>query len=208
MEDVILPVEKRVSRELDLEDAGLPLSLKKVFGNANPVELEIGIGKGYFLMNAALCNPDRNFLGIEIRRKYLNRARQRIEKRPIENIRLVCFEAFQFMEEFLPPQSLAVIHVYFPDPWPKKRHHKRRLFSQEFLALAYRLLQPGGELLVATDHRDYWDWIKSVMEAQDLLEPSPRLPEPVEGTEGLTNYEIKYQREGRPIYRAGYRKPG
>ncbi len=207
MERIILPVAERVSRELILEDRDQPLDLEGVFGNRNPVELEIGIGKGLFIKNAAELNPDVNYLGVEIRRKYLNKARDRIEKRHLPNVRLLCGEAFSFMEDWLPPASLTTVHVYFPDPWPKKRHQKRRLFSKAFIALVHRALTPGGLLLVATDHADYWTWIQETLAAQTLLTPCDALPEPPGEAAGLTNYEIKYQIEGRRIYRTGLQKP-
>ncbi len=207
LDEVIIPPKDRVSRELVLEEMTPPLDMKATFGNDNPVELEIGIGKGYFIMNAGVKYPDRNFIGIEIRRKYLMNARERVEKRPISNVRFVNGEAFSFMETFLKPESLSVIHLYFPDPWPKKRHHKRRLFSPDFLTLVKKTLIPGGQILIATDHKDYWEWICEILDNQDFLVKCDRLPEPVDGSDGLTNYEIKYTREGRPIYRVGYKKP-
>ena len=207
LSEIIIPPSERVTRELELESLNPPLDIQQEFGNANPLEVEIGIGKGYFLQHAALENPDHNFLGLELRRKYLNRAKERVEKRPLPNIRLVCGEAFEFLETFLPPESVHTMHVYFPDPWPKKRHHKRRLFSTHFIELTHSLLIPGGRLLIATDHRDYWDWICEVLSGQQLLVQCKQLPQPPAGADGLTNYEIKYKREGREIYRVGYQKP-
>lgn len=206
VQDRILPPEERVSREIILEESTKPLDLAEVFGNDNPVEFEIGIGKGLFLMHSALQNPDRNYMGIEIRRKYLVKAKERAEKRPLENIRFITGEAFSFMEEYLAPESLSVIHIYYPDPWPKKRHHKRRLLSPEFMALVDRTLKPGGLLLIATDHKDYWEWMNEVLDNQSYLQPCEKLPEAREGTDGLTNYEIKYVAEGRELYSCGYQK--
>ena len=204
--EIIIPKSQRVSRELIPDDHEKPLNFEAIFGNANPVELEIGIGKGYFIQNEATNNPEHNFLGIEIRRKYLRKALERIEKRPLPNVRLITGEAFTFMEECLSAESLTVIHLYFPDPWPKKRHHKRRLFSPDFLKLVHKTLVPGGKLLVATDHKDYWEHITEVLDGQDFLEQCDAVPQTPEGAKGLTNYEIKYIEEGRPIYRLGYRK--
>lgn len=206
MEEIV-PVNERVSRELDPETLQAPMDLSAIYGNDNPLEVEIGIGKGLFIQHAAQENPEHNFLGIEIRRKYLNHAKLRVEKRPIENVRFFCGEAFELMEKFISPNSIRTIHIYFPDPWPKKRHHKRRLFSDEFIKLVHTLLEPNGELLIATDHYDYWEWISEVLDKQTLLNKTEALPEPAEGTDGLTNYGIKYMREGRPIYRIGYQKP-
>ena len=183
-----------------------PLNLTDVFGNDHPVELEIGIGKGLFMAYTGLQHPERNFIGIEIRRKYLSKALDRVEKRPLPNVRLCHGDAFAFMDEHLPDHCLSVIHLYFPDPWHKKRHHKRRLFDPEFLKLVRRTLVPEGQMLIATDHKDYWEWITEVLNGQDFLEKTERLPEAAVGSKGLTNYEIKYQEEGRPIYRIGYRK--
>jgi len=207
LQETIIPVEERISRELDLEKISKPLDWQSVFGNRHPVEMEIGIGKGLYLMGAAQHLPEHNFLGIEVQRKYLNVARRRVEKRLIENARFVCAEAHTFLEEWVPDESLTTIHIYFPDPWPKKRHHKRRLIQPNFIELVHRKLKPGGFLLIATDHADYWAWMCEVLENQTLLLPGDRLPTPPPGFEGLTNYEIKYKREGRDIYRTGYRKP-
>ncbi len=207
MEDVFVPVEERVSCELKLDESNKPLVFELLFGNSNPVELEIGIGKGLFMMRCGLFHPDRNFLGIEYARKYLKVGIHRIEKRPIKNVRLIHGEALTFMVDFVVPESLNVIHVYFPDPWPKTRHHKRRLITQAFIEQCHRTLVPGGELLIATDHAEYWEWMCEVLEKQTLLLKTDRLPEPPAEKDGLTNYEIKYVREGRPIYRVGYQKP-
>lgn len=207
MTDTIIPAEQRISRELVLDQWSQPLDLEQVFGNNNPLEIEIGIGKGLYLMGAAQHLPEHNFIGIEIRRKYLNMARRRIEKRHIENARLLCGEAHGFLQDWIPDGALSVLHIYFPDPWYKKRHHKRRLIQKDFIELVHRKLKPGGFLLIATDHAGYWEWICDVLTNQTLLLPSDRLPEPPPGFEGLTNYEIKYKREGRDIYRTGYEKP-
>lgn len=214
MKELIVPAEERTSCELVPDPNQGPLSLAQIFGNDRPVELEIGIGKGLFLMRSGLAEPTRNFLGIEYARKYLNRARQRIEKRPLPNVRVVHAEAMSFIREYLGDQSLDAVHLYFPDPWPKKRHHKRRIFNLEFLRECHRILKTDGALLIATDHQDYWLWMCEVLAKQDLFSKSDRLPEPPEEAEGLgdfetaglTNYEIKYRREGRQIHRAGYVK--
>ncbi|CAM2069023.1 tRNA (guanosine(46)-N7)-methyltransferase TrmB [Sulfidibacter corallicola] len=207
VEEAFIPKDQRVSRELVPEDHKAPLDFQEVFGNDHPVELEIGIGKGLFITHAGMHFPESNFIGIEIRRKYLNKARERVEKRPLANVRLICGEAFSFMEEYIPDASLAAIHVYFPDPWPKKRHHKRRLFDPTFMKETFRALVPGGHLLIATDHAGYWEHIQEVLQHQEYLIPSERLPEPPGKEEDLTNFEAKYKKEGRAIYRTGYRKP-
>jgi len=201
-----LPRGHRLNPMLDLGQSPSRLDLSEVFGNQHPVEFEIGIGKGFFLMRSAQCHPDRNYLGIEYARKYLEKARKRIAKRPLPNARLIHGEALDFMREYLGDRSIDVIHLYFPDPWPKKRHHKRRIFNHEFLRESHRVLTDSGDLLVATDHCDYWDWMMEKIATQNWFRPSDRLPSPARESDRLTNYERKYVQEGRSIFRAGYRK--
>lgn len=207
MKEVLLPKDARVSKEIDPESLIGKIDWSKLFGNDHPVELEIGIGKGLFLTFAAKEHPEHNFLGIEYARKYLKIAKNRLEKRPLSNARLICTEAFSFIEDHVADASLHTVHIYFPDPWPKARHHKRRIFTPAFLKMVFNKLVPGGFLLIATDHAGYWEWMCERLNAQTDLVPCDRLPTPVEGTQGLTNYEIKYQKEGRVINRAGYQKP-
>ena len=206
LDDQILPVNQRHQVEIFPHTLAKPLDLADIFGNDAPVELEVGIGKGLFLEHSARQNPHKNYMGIDYARKYFRRARERIEKRPIYNVRLVLTEALTFFQESLPENSISVVHVYYPDPWPKKRHHKRRLFRVEFVEMVARVLVPGGTLFVATDHEDYWEWISDVLEKQNFLQKSNLLPEPPEGLKGLTSFQIKYFKEGRSIFRIGYTK--
>jgi tRNA (guanine-N7-)-methyltransferase len=183
------------------------LNFKEIFGNDHPVELEIGYGKGLFLMQSGFRFPEVNFLGVEYAKKYYRLACERIEKRPIENVRLVHGEAFEFLRECVPDGSFQKIHLYFPDPWPKKRHFKRRLFQMPFLKLAHQKLCQDGYLYIATDHLGYWEWMQDVLSNQTLFVKTDLLPVPPlpEGT-ALTNYEIKYQKEGRMINRGVYQR--
>ena len=211
-----LPVsEERTHDRVRLELPGEParLDLAELFGNRNPVELEIGVGKGRFVLLAAWSRRDVNFLGVEYARKYLEKAIDRVGKRGLTNVRLAHAEAFSFLRDRLPDGSLAGIHVYFPDPWPKKRHHKRRLFRPEVVAEFARVLRPGGLLRAVTDHPDYAPVIREVMAASPDFEDAGRDPSlwelPGMGdytTLGVTNFEIKYRREGRPIQRFAWRR--
>lgn len=207
MDEIIIPKAERVSREIDPESLVGKIDWAKMFGNDHPVELEIGIGKGLFLAYAGLNQPEHNFLGIEYARKYMLMAKERVEKRPLPNVRVICTEASSFMEDHVPDESLHTIHLYFPDPWPKARHHKRRIFTPDFLKMVFNKLIPGGYFLIATDHAEYWEWMVERLDAQDFLVKCDRLPQAIEGTKGLTNYEIKYEKEGRTINRVGYQKP-
>ena len=179
------------------------LDLESQFGNSRPVELELGIGKGRFLLDAALRHPEVNYIGVEQAAKYLRLAHARALRRGCTNLRFVHGDAREFVEFFLAAASVRAIHVYFPDPWPKKRHHKRRLLDEAFLAEAQRVLVPGGRLWIATDHDGYFE---AILEA---LDPFNGLLLPVEAAwEGATtNYEDKFVDQGRAIHRRVLEKP-
>src|SRR5215217_4526832 len=141
---------------LDLEGGSAPVSWAAIFGNDHPVELEVGSGKGLFLANAGMANPERNFLGVELARKYARRAAERVAKKGLANVRVLPGDAKLFLARYVPPRSLRAVHVYFPDPWWKKRHRKRRVFGEPLVADIERGLEPGGELRVATDVEEYF----------------------------------------------------
>ena len=181
----------------------MPLEWSSVFGNEGPVEIEIGSGKGTFLVESALARSDVNFLAVEYAADYAEHVRDRVRRRDLRNVRVVRAEAGRFFARHVSEGSVRRIHVYFPDPWPKKRHHKRRLVNAEFGAMAARALEPGGEIRFVTDHAQYFE------EAQLALSQTPELeaaPIVVEEMTDLTNYERKYRAEGRPIHRAVFRR--
>src|SRR5688572_31646597 len=143
---------------LDVEKLPRPLDWRQVFGNGHPVEMEIGSGKGTFLTDQAKARPDVNFFGVEWANWFFRYASDRLRRNGCANARMVRAEANYFLTEFVPDRSLSVLHVYFPDPWPKKRHHKRRLIQEPFVRQAERVLVPdGGRLQVVTDHKDYFE---------------------------------------------------
>jgi tRNA (guanine-N7-)-methyltransferase len=181
----------------------LPLDWSLVFGNDHPVEIEIGSGKGMFLVDAAASRPATNFLALEYAADYAEHLRDRVRRRGLENVRVARAEASRFFEDHVPERSVHAIHVYFPDPWPKKRHHKRRLLSPAFVELAARALEPGGEIRLVTDHAEYFDQAAAALATEATLEPAP-VDE--EAMTDLTNYERKYRAEGRTIHRAVYRR--
>ena len=187
---------------IDADALPRPADWRAVFGNDHPVEIEIGSGKGGFLVEAALAAPDTNFLSIEYARTYAEYLRDRVKRRGLDNVRVVHTDAGRFLDEITPAASLEVIHLYFPDPWPKKRHAKRRLVTPAFAQSAAAALVPGGELRFVTDHTKYFAAATEVFEADPDLEPAPV---PDDQMRDLTNYERKYRAEGRPIHRAVYR---
>ena len=124
---------------LDVEKLPRPLNFAELFGNDHPVEIEIGIGKGTFITEQAKARPDVNFLGIEWARWFWRYSSDRLRRNKCENARTVRAEATYFLTEFVPTESISVLHIYFPDPWPKKRHHKRRLVQEPFGRLGSQL---------------------------------------------------------------------
>lgn len=123
-----------------------------------PLEVEIGSGKGTFLVEQAPRSPDTNFLGIEWEGEFYRYAADRLRRRGVTNVRMLRADAVEFLRWRCPDAIVSVIHLYFSDPWPKKRHHKNRVVQHAFLADAFRVLTPGGELRVVTDHDEMWAW--------------------------------------------------
>ncbi len=185
-----------------------PMDWSALFGDDRPVVLEIGSGKGLFLANAAAARPDQGFFGIEISKKYARLAAERIVKAGLANVRLWPADAGRLMSHRVIPASLREVHVYFPDPWWKKRHKKRRVFNETLVASIARGLAPGGELHVATDVEEYFGVIRELVAADPRfveIEPPP-LGDPEHDQDYLTNFERKYRIEGRAVYRTSYRR--
>jgi len=184
-----------------------PLRWAELFSDDLPVVLEIGSGKGLFLANAASKRPDHNFFGIEIARKYARLAAERLVKSGLGNVRMWPGDAGSLMSRRVTPGSLAEVHVYFPDPWWKKRHKKRRVFNETLVDSIARALRPAGELHVATDVEEYHGVIRELVGNDPRyveVEPPP-LGDPESDHDYLTNFERKYRIEGRPVYRSSYR---
>jgi tRNA (guanine-N7-)-methyltransferase len=185
------------------------LDFARVFGRSRPVHIEIGSGKGTFLVHQARAQPDVNFLGIEWARKYYRHAVDRIGRWGLTNVRIVRADAASFLRDFVHQESVDCFHIYFPDPWPKKRHHKRRFLQASNMETLIRCLKPGGEMRIATDHEDYFEQIRREIVAHAArLEPI-EFQRPAGAGEGEwtgTNYERKYVKERRPIYTLAFRK--
>jgi tRNA (guanine-N7-)-methyltransferase len=186
---------------LDVEKLPRPLNWAELFGNPNPVELEIGMGKGTFLVEQAKLHPETNYFGIEYARWFWRYASDRLRRNGCANCRTVRAEAGYFFHEFVADVSLSVIHIYFPDPWPKKRHNKRRLVQAPFVGEILRTLIPSGRLQVVTDHKDYFEQIEQVIRNSKMKVVDYNRPGGAsEGEFVGTNFERKYKREGRPFY--------
>lgn len=172
------------------------LDLQQWFGNANPVILEIGSGKGRFLVGTATERPDLNLIGIEKSLHYHRVIRDRVLKRHLTNVRLINHDAFLVLRDMIPDASIAEVHIYFPDPWPRKKEQKRRIIRTEVLAEIRRVLVKGGMAIYVTDHREYFEVAAPLIESEFRSER--RIPGPDDPPR--TNYEAKYRAEGRPIY--------
>lgn len=180
----------------------------RLFDNEKPVEVEIGCGKGRFLINSAMAYPEINYIGIERALRYFRIMKERVVRRELANVRLLRDDAVYFVERFIPDGAVSAYHIYFPDPWPKKRHRKRRLFNTRFLEEIERTLAAGGSLDFATDYVEYFEEIQALLEASDRLDVLGEIPERVrELGRDLTNFETKYTAEGRAIHRGAYVKP-
>jgi tRNA (guanine-N7-)-methyltransferase len=180
----------------------------EVFGGDGPVEIEVGIGKGRFLLAAAETRPDVRHLGIEWSNRYLRFAEKGAKRRGLTNAKFVRLDVHQLMPA-IPDDSVRAWYVFYPDPWPKKRHQKRRFLQPRNADHISRTLVPGGLLHVATDHDGYWEQIEPLFDGHPDFERLPEFggdafPVPTEGA--LTNFEAKYEIEGRNRHRGSWRR--
>ncbi|NIR60351.1 MAG: tRNA (guanosine(46)-N7)-methyltransferase TrmB [Gammaproteobacteria bacterium] len=184
------------------------LDLDAAFGRRAPRVLEIGFGGGEALAAAAERHPENDYLGVEVYRPGIGRLLLELEARGIDNVRVCLADAVELLGAAVPPASLDAIHVFFPDPWPKKRHHKRRLIQPGFAALLARALRPGGTLRLATDWPDYARHMLEVLEATDALEnlegPGRCAPRPAERP--VTRFEARGEARGHPVWDLAYRR--
>jgi tRNA (guanine-N7-)-methyltransferase len=194
---------------LNLENLQGKIDFAQVFGRCAPVHIEIGSGKGTFLVNQAVAQAQADFLGIEWASKYYRCAVDRIGRRGLTNVRILRADAPVFLRDFVPDESVDCFHIYFPDPWPKKRHHKRRLLQTSNLEIILRRLKPGGQIRIATDHEEYFQQIRDITKACSALLEEIEFERPAGACEGErtgTNYERKYVKESRGIHTAAFRK--
>lgn len=199
-----------LSRHL-ITAAQLPetLTAATVFGRPLPLELEVGSGKGMFLQTAARANPLHGFVGIEILHKYARFAAARLAKQQIDNARLVNADAVEVVSRLVPDESIEAVHVYFPDPWWKQRHRRRRVMTTVFIEHTFRILVPGGRLHFWTDVHEYFT------ATLQLIATSSALQGPFEVTEQpslhdldfRTHFERRVRQNQLPVYRAEFLKP-
>ncbi|MHC4140730.1 MAG: tRNA (guanosine(46)-N7)-methyltransferase TrmB [Planctomycetota bacterium] len=168
-----------------------------------PFEIEIGTGKGTFLVQQAPLRPQVNYLGIEKTLEFYRYAADRIRRRALANVRILWAEAGEFLRFWCADGVAAVVHLYFSDPWPKKRHHKRRVIQDQALAELHRVIEPGGELRLVTDHDELWAWYEDhVRRHEHLFERRPFDRVESAGADEIvgSNFERKYRTKGRPFH--------
>jgi tRNA (guanine-N7-)-methyltransferase len=177
------------------------LNLNELFTTQQPLEVELGSGDGSFLAEYARRHPEHNFLGIERllgRAKKLDRKGRRLG---LTNLRAIRIESSYLLEFLLPPHSAQVIHLYFPDPWPKRKHRRYRLVNERFPALALQALVPRGTVYLRTDDADYFEQMTAVFAASSAFQP---VETPAELAELLTDFEREFNQRGIPTLRAAY----
>ncbi len=186
-----------------VDDIGKLINWNEFFGNDQPVELDIGCGRGLFLFNASMTTPETNFVGLEIDYREGRRTATRLMKQQLPNARVIGGDGRVVLSEMITPGTVQAAHVYFPDPWWKTRHHKRRIFNTEFTSLMARILRPGGFLHHWTDVADYFEMVRGLMDVHPefaILQP-PDQRDAGHDMDYHTSFERKKRKLGLPIYR-------
>ena len=182
-----------------------PIDLAKLFPAEQPLEFEIGSGDGSFTLQYALAHPGANIVALERLLGRITKLDRKGHRAGLKNLRLLRAEAAYVLEYLLPPGRLDAIHVYFPDPWPKKRHHKNRLISEPFPPLAERLLKAEGVVYLRTDNVEYFEQMLEVFDRVVGFERT-ETPEPLKAL--VTDFEQQFNAQGIPTNYAAYQKNG
>lgn len=196
---------------LDPEKIDGKVDFEVLFSNDNPVEIEIGSGKGTFLVNQGRHFENVNYIGIEWASKYYKYAVDRLGRWNLRNVKMLRTDAAVFIPERIPATSVSGYHIYFPDPWPKKRHHKRRFVCRDNLVMLRETLKKNGWVNIATDHEQYFEWMNEHIDMCGDAFKRIEYKYPVGAESGEmagTNFERKYLREGREIFTVAIEKVG
>jgi tRNA (guanine-N7-)-methyltransferase len=181
------------------------IDLAALFPKPQPLEVELGSGDGSFLADYAARHPERNFIGVERLLGRLRKLDRKGRRAGLANLRGVRIESAYFLEYLLPPRSAGALHVYFPDPWPKRKHRRHRLINERFPALAAQALAPGGTVYLRTDDPPYFEQMTAVFAAGPAFRPVETSPE-LAGL--LTDFERDFAARGIPTRRAAYQLVG
>ncbi|MCD6049155.1 MAG: trmB [Verrucomicrobia bacterium] len=180
-----------------------PLNIGEMFSKPQPLQVEIGAGDGSFLIKYTSLHPEYNFLGVERLLGRLRKIDRKGQRQGLQNLRGLRIEAAYFVEYLLPADSTDIIHIYFPDPWPKKKHRKNRLVNERFTELAHRVLKDRGIVYLRTDDADYHEQMVTVFDANPRFE---RIETPEELSAVKTDFERGFNAEGIPTRYAAYRR--
>jgi tRNA (guanine-N7-)-methyltransferase len=184
----------------------LPLDFSGVFGRVAPAILEIGFGMGETTAAIAQAHPQYDFLGIEVHAPGVGALLKRIDEAGLHNVRMIRHDAVEVVAQMIPPGSLAGVHVYFPDPWPKKRHHKRRLLQASFVTALAQRLAPGGYLHAATDWEEYAHEILATLAAEPLLANTAESFAPRPAWRPQTKFEARGMKLGHGVWDIVFRR--
>jgi tRNA (guanine-N7-)-methyltransferase len=192
-----------------LDEVPSPLVAEDLFERPASFEVEVGSGKGLFMQTACASHPERDFLGVEMARKYARHAAGRLAKRGLTNGKMISGDGLRLFHEYLPDESVDAVHVYFPDPWWKDRHRKRRVMKPEFLHDIQRVLVPGGSLHFWTDVEEYFQTTLELIAAEVTLEGPLEVAErPAEhDLDYRTHFERRMRLHDEPVYRSEFHKP-
>ncbi len=202
----ITPAQQRALKDLwprySVETGDVPIEYAVIFGRRAPVILEIGFGNGDALVAEAEAHPEYNYIGIEVHRPGIGNLLRKLESLEISNVRVMLADAKEVLTAQIPEASLSGVHLFFPDPWPKKRHHKRRLVQPDFAALVMRKLVPSGYIHFATDWKDYAEHMVSVLSRTPGLVEVSGLDEfkAMIVSRGQTRYEQRGRKLGNQIW--------
>lgn len=177
------------------------LDVTAMFPRPQPLEVELGSGDGSFLVNYARLHPERNFLGVERLLGRLRKLDRKARRAGLTNLRGLRIESAYFLEYLLPRQSIAALHVYFPDPWPKRKHRKNRLVNPRFTEIASQALAPGAVIYLRTDDADYFGQMTAVFATNPAFQP---VETPAELSAVVTDFERNFHARGVATLRAGY----
>jgi tRNA (guanine-N7-)-methyltransferase len=177
----------------------------RLFPLAQPLEVELGSGDGSFIVQWARLNPNRNFLAVERLLGRLRKIERKGQRNALTNLRLLRMEAWYVLEYLLPPASVSAVHIYFPDPWPKRKHRKNRLINEAFTETAARALAPQGVVYLRTDDADYFQQITAVFNGNPRFQS---VETPKELSEVVTDFEREFHKRGVPTLRRGYQLGG
>ena len=191
------PAQRRALEELwsyyGLDAAEATFDFVRIFGRHAPIVIEIGFGDGEALATLAAAHPENDYIGIEVHRPGVGALLRRLAERNLTNVRVMIADAKEVLTARIPDGALAAVHLFFPDPWPKKRHHKRRLVQPDFAALVADKLVPGGYFHVATDWQDYAEHVAAV------LARTPGMVADATGVEFSARPPTRFERRGRRL---------